>query len=221
MQTRMRMIAAGAVVALLTGTAGAAAASTGGTASPAASASSSAQKPPPGKGGNPGYKQPPLAVLAAKLHVSLPKLESALADAKMTIGSLGVAPTDPKVIAVVQHDLGITSAQAKWLVDTVFGNAGQPGGPGGKGGQGNGGQGVPEQLVIQTFANVLHISESRAAQAVAQIEHMSRETALTDPQFEALAASLHLTPQQLVNAIDQVKQDLAAYSQSSSSSSKS
>lgn len=212
MQTRMRMIAAGAVVALLTGTAGAAAASTGGSAGAAASASSSAQNPPPGKGGNPGnpgYKQPPLPVYAAKLHVSLSQLQSALADAKMTIGKLGVAPTDPKVVAVVQHDLGITAAQAKWLVDAVFGNAGQPGGPGGKGGQGNGGPAVPEQLVIKTFANVLHISESRAAQAVAQIEHMSRDTALTDPQFEALAASLHLTPQQLVDAIDQVKQELA------------
>lgn len=221
MQTRMRMIAAGAVVALLTGTAGAAAAASTSTASAAASTSSPAPKPSPtgtNDGGKPGDQQAWFAKLAAKLHVSVPKLESALRDAKMTIGTLGVAPTDPKVVAVIEHDLGISADQAKWLITQVFGAGPKPG-PG-KGGPGNGGQGgsgkgggqaVPESVVAHTLAGFLHVSDARAAQVLTQLEQMSRETALTDPRFEAVAASLHITPQQLVNAIDETKQAIAAH----------
>lgn len=208
---RMRMIAAGAAVALLTGTAGAAAAATPGTASPSASASSPAPKPSPtggDRGGKSGGQQVWLTKLAASLHVSVTKLESALVDAKQTIGRLGVAPTDPAVVAVVSHDLGISTEQATWLLKEVFDNGPTPG----KGKGGSGGISVPDSVVIHTLAGILHIGDARAAQVLDRLERISQPHSgipADDPQFRALAASLHITPQQLIDAIRQLKQDIA------------
>lgn len=231
MQTRMRMLAAGAVVALFTGTAGAAAATATGTASPSASApkpssssssssSSPAPKPSPtgsDNGCKSGDKDTWLAKLAAGLHVSVQKLQTALGDAKQTIGRLGVAPTDPAVVAVVEHDLGISADQAKQLLTEVFGNGPAPG----KSGPGKPGQpgktppppGTPDQLVVHTLAGILHISDARATQVLEQLDRIAqpgRGISPGDPQFQAVAASLHLTPQQLSNAVYQLKQALGA-----------
>ena len=217
MYTRMRMIAAGAAVALLTGTAASAAAATSGTASPSASSSSSASvvapKPTPSgtdKGGV--TKDQWLAKLAASLHVSVQKLQAALGDAKMTIGKLGgVAPTDPRVVAVVSHDLGISAAKATQLIKEVFGDAAPGKGGFGKPG-GNQPPGTPDPRISQALAAVLHISVARAEQVLEQLDRIARPgngISPTDPQFRALAASLHLTPQQLVDALIQMKQSLA------------
>lgn len=207
---RMRMIAAGAAIALLTGTAGTAAAATPSTASPSASASSPTGTDRGGKPGDkPGDKQAWLAKLAASLHVSVQKLESALVDAKMTIGRLGVAPTDPAVVAVVSHDLGISADKATALLKQVFDNGPAPGK--GKGGD-PGKVGVPDALVIHTLAGILHITDARAAQVLDRLNRIAQPhhgISPGDPQFRALAASLHITPQQLADAIRQLKQDLA------------
>lgn len=240
MHTRMRMIAAGAAVALLTGTAGAAVAATSGTASPAASTSSPAPKPSPsgtGNGCTSGSQQEWLARLAASFHVTVPSLEAALGDAKQTIGRLGVAPTDPAVVAVVVHDLGISSDQAKQLLTEVFGNGPNPGKSGsgtgdqGKGGSGKGGKGgpgttpppgTPDPQISHALAGILHVSAARAAQVLEQLDRIawpSRSIPTDNPQFRALAASLHLTPQQLADALYQMKQALSASRPSPSSTS--
>ncbi len=231
MQTRMRMLAAGAAVALLTGTAGAAAAATTGSASPSASSSAPAPKPSPTEtgtdngGGKPGNQPEWLAQLAASLHVNVQKLETALIDAKQTIGRLGVAPNDPAVVAVVTHDLGISADQAKHLLTEVFGDV-APGKDGsGYGGSGKGGTGkpgtgktppppgTPDPKLSQTLAGILHVSDTRAAQVLEQLDRIaqpSRGVSIDDRQFRALAASLHLTPQQLDDALRQMKEDLRA-----------
>lgn len=201
MRTRsIRLIAAGAAIALLTGTAGAAAAAT-----PSPSASTSSQAKP----GKPGNQQAWLAKLAASLHVSVQKLQSALIDAKMTIGRLGVAPTDPAVVAVVSHDLGISADKATALLKEVFGNGPVPG----KGKPGQPGKpGVPDAVAIHTLAGILHISDARAAQVLDRLERIAGSghgISTDDPQFRAIAASLHITPQKLADAIRQMKQDIA------------
>jgi hypothetical protein len=233
------MLAAGAAVALLTGTAGAAAAATTGSASPsAASSSAPAPKPSPtgtdNGGGKPGNQPEWLAQLAASLHVNVQKLETALIDAKQTIGRLGVAPNDPAVVAVVTHDLGISADQAKHLLTEVFGDV-APGKDGsGYGGSGKGGPGkpgtgktppppgTPDPKLSQTLAGILHVSDARAAQVLEQLDRIarpSRSVSIDDPQFRALAASLHLTPQQLDDALHQMKEDLRASMPSPSDSS--
>lgn len=227
MHTRYRLIAAAAAVALITGVAGGAAAATTGTASPSASASSSAPasassasapapKPSPtgtGDNGKPGDKQAWLVKLAASLHVSVQKLESALIDAKQTVGRLGVGPFDPAVVAVVSHDLGISTDRAAALLKEVFGNPAS-GGPG-KGGNGSkgGNSSGPDQLIINTLAGILHVSDARAKQVLERLEQISEPghgVSPQDPRFRAIAASLHLTPQQLADALMKMKQTLAA-----------
>jgi len=216
MHIRMRMIAAGATVALFTGTAGvAAAATTPGAASASTNASSPAAKPvPPGKGkpgkpGKPGDKDAKLGKIAASLHVSLQKLEAALIDAKQTSGRLGVAPTDPAVVAVVSHDLGISSAKALTVIKEVFDGDTPPGK--GKPGKPGGGHGVPDPQAVHVLAKILHISDARARQVLEQLDKIDQAdngVSPQDPKFKALAASLHLTPQQLMNALIQMKETL-------------
>lgn len=233
------MLAAGAAVALLTGTAGAAAAATAGTASPAASGSPSssalAPKPSPtgtgsdNGGSKPGNQQEWLAQLAASLHVDVQKLETALIDAKQTIGRLGVAPNDPAIVAVITHDLGISTDQAEHLLTEVFGNVAPGKGGPGKPGTGTGTgktpppPGTPDPKVSQTLAGILHVSDARAAQVLEQLDRIAqpgRGVSIDDPQFRALAASLHLTPQQLDDALRQMKEDLRASMPSPSDSGK-
>lgn len=214
MYTRMRIVAAGAAVALIAGTAGAAAASTSSAASPSTSASKSPTSSPSSpagadKGGKPGDQW--LAQLAASLHVSVQKLQAALIDAKQTIGRLGVAPTNSAIVSVVAHDLGISRDKATQLIKEVFGEAAP-----GKGGPGKPGgnyppPGTPDPRISQTLAGILHISVARAAQVLEQLDRIAlpnRGVSPDNPQFRALAASLHLTPQQLINALVQMKEDL-------------
>lgn len=225
MYTRMRVVAAGAAVALIAGTAGAAAAaSTSDAASPATSASNSsssssspsapAPKPSPtgtGQTGKPGDQW--LVKLAASLHVSVQKLQAALIDAKQTIGRFGVAPTNPAVVSVVSHDLGISRDKATQLIKEVFGDAAPPGkgGPGKPGGKTPPPPRTPDPQVSQTLAGILHISVARAAQVLEQLDRIAPDRGVSpdDPQFRAIAASLHLTPQQLTDALVQMKQTLA------------
>ena len=218
MHTRLRMIAAGAAVALITGAASAAAASSG--SSPSSSASSSGAtivKPSPtasdGKSGDPQFW---LNQLAASLHIDPQRLMAALGDAKRTMGQLGVGPQDPRVAAVVAHDLGISTEKAATVVKEVFGTNGP-----GKGGTPSRGPGIPDQQVISTFAGILHVSQERAAQVLDQLSRIGRGISLTDPQFVAIAASLHITPQQLSQDLMTLKQDLRASMPTSTASPKS
>ncbi len=200
---------------LITGTAGAAAA----TAPGAASQTASASKPSPtgsGDHGKPGDKQAWLAKLAASLHVSVQKLEAALIDVKQTMSRLGVGPFDPAVVSVVSHDLGISTDKAVIVLKAVFGDAGSgKGDPGKGGGKGKGDPGKPgalDPLMIHTLAGILHISDARAAQVLDRLDRIERAghgISPTDPKFRAIAASLHITPQRLADALRQLKEALA------------
>jgi hypothetical protein len=60
------------------------------------------------------------------------------------------------------------------------------------------------------LARILHISVTRAEHVfdvIQQIEAFGNRNFDSDPRFTALAAGLHITPQQLVDALVRVKQD--------------
>lgn len=206
MNARMRMIAAGAAVALITGAASAAAASAGSSSSPSAPSGVTDVKPSPtATGGKSGDPQFWINQLAASLHVDPQRLNAALVDAKETIGRLGVAPLDPRVVAVVAHDLGVSTAQATTVIKDVFGN----GTPGKKGPA----PGTPDPLLSSTLAGILHVSQARAAQVLEQLGRIQDDQRgqgidPNDPQYRAIAASLHITPQQLSQDLRTLKQDI-------------
>ena len=206
MNARMRMIAAGAAVALITGAASAAAASAGSSSSPSASSGATQVKPSPtetgGKTGDPGFW---INRLAASLHVDPQRLNAALADAKETIGRLGVAPLDPRVVAVLAHDLGISTDQATTVIKDVFGT-GASGKPGPA-------PGAPDPRMSSTLAGILHVSQERAAQVLEQLGRIQDDQRgqgidPNDPQYRAIAASLHITPEQLSQDLLTLKQDI-------------
>jgi hypothetical protein len=137
MRTRLRITAAATAVALLTAMGGAAAASTSGASPSASSVAPTKPSPPkpspskpsppkPSPTGKSGSQDALLDKLAASLHVSRARLDDALRDAKQTTARLGVGPLDPAVVAVVAHDLGISTAKARIVLKEVFGN---PSGP--------------------------------------------------------------------------------------------
>lgn len=206
MNARMRMIAAGAAVALITGAASAAAASAGSSSSPSPASGAADVKPSPtatgGKTADPQYW---IDQLAASLHIDPMRLNAALVDAKQTIGRLGVSPTDPRVVAVVVHDLGISTQQATTVIKAVFGNSG-PGKPGPA-------PGTPDPRLSTTLAGILHVSQARAAQVLEQLgriqdDHRGQGIDPNDPQYRAIAASLHITPEQLSQDLMTLKQDI-------------
>lgn len=205
MNARMRMIAAGAAVALITGAASAAAASAGSSSSPSASSAGDVKPSPTatgGKTGDPGYW---INRLAASLHVDPQRLNAALADAKETIGRLGVAPLDPRVVAVLVRDLGISTDQATAVIKDVFGT-GASGKPGPA-------PGAPDPRLSSTLAGILHVSQERAAQVLEQLGRIQDDRRgqgidPNDPQYRAIAASLHITPEQLSQDLLTLKQDI-------------
>ena len=209
MRPRMRMIAASTAVALITGAASAAAATSGSTPSPSASSSGAAAKPSPTGTGAPGKPADWLDQLAASLHVDPQGLIAALTDAKQTMARLGVGPTDARVVAVVAHDLGVSVHKAATLLTDVFGDNG-PGNPGKKQRE----PGPSDQQVISTLAGILHVSKARAAQVLDQLRNIPDERGRgidqNDPRFRAIAASLHITTQQLSQDLMTLKQDLRA-----------
>ena len=72
---------------------------------------------------------------------------------------------------------------------------------------------APDPHAVHVLAGILHVSDARAAQVLEtldRIEHSSSNRDPVNPQFVALAASLHLTVQQLVADLQQFKQQLAA-----------
>jgi hypothetical protein len=203
MNARMRMIAAGAAVALITGAASAAAASAGSSSSPSASSAGDVKPSPTatgGKTGDPGYW---INRLAASLHVDPQRLNAALADAKETIGRLGVAPLDPRVVAVLVHDLGISTDQATTVIKDVFGT----------GASGKPAPGAPDPRLSSTLAGILHVSQERAAQVLEQLGRIQDDRRgqgidPNDPRYRAIAASLHITPEQLSQDLLTLKQDI-------------
>jgi hypothetical protein len=205
MNARMRMIAAGAAVALITGAASAAAASAGSSSSPSASSAGDVKPSPTatgGKTGDPGYW---INRLAASLHVDPQRLNAALADAKETIGRLGVAPLDPRVVAVLVRDLGISTDQATTVIKDVFGT-GASGKPGPA-------PGAPDPRLSSTLAGILHVSQERAAQVLEQLGRIQDDRRgqgidPNDPRYRAIAASLHITPEQLSQDLLTLKQDI-------------
>ena len=208
MHSRWRMIAASTAVALITGAAGAAAATSGSSPSPSASSSGPVAKPSPTGSGTPGKPADWLTQLAASLHVDPQRLIAAITDAKQTMGQLGAGPTDARVVAVVAHDLGVSTHEAAAVLTDVFGTNG-PGNPGVKS------PGPSDPRIVSTLAGILHVSQARAAQVFDQLKHIQdspRGQGIdpNDPRFRAIAASLHITTDQLSQDLMTLKQDLRA-----------
>ncbi|HZP53899.1 hypothetical protein [Actinocrinis sp.] len=219
MHPRLRMIAASTAVALITGAASAAAASSGSSPSPSASSSGPVAKPSPTGSGTPGKPANWLNQLAASLHVDPQGLIAALTDAKQTMGQLGVGPTDARVVAVVAHDLGVSTHKATTVLTDVFGANG-PGNPGVKS------PGPSDPQIVTALAGILHVSQARAAQVFDQLKHIQdgpRGQGIdpNDPRFRAIAASLHITTQQLSQDLMTLKQELRASMPTSTASPKS
>lgn len=195
--------AAGAITAAVLCTvvgASVAAASPNATPSASASATTGVKTPPPGKGSGGGIDQGVLAKVAASLHVSVQQLTTALVDMKKAIGQ---GDTPAQALAGFAKELNITLAQAKTALAALSGDgkAGKPGKPG---------SGVPEQA-IHLLADELHISVQRAGQVISQLEKLQPTSGdiTADPGFVRIAHGLGITPQQLANALIDVKRKLA------------
>ena len=206
MRTRAKIGAAVAAAALLAGTAGSAVASTGGGASPSTVTAAAAAGKGTGSGSGSGkgtgttadQGQSPTSI-AQKYHVSVASLTAALHDAKETMGRLGVGAQDPAVVAVIVKDLGLSTTSAKALLKDVTGSA-APGRP-------KIGAPDPDVRAEKALAQILKISNAQATTVLHELQQLGSapKAAPGNAQFAAIAASLHITPAQLNQALVQLK----------------
>jgi hypothetical protein len=221
MRPKIRIITAAAVIALLTGGSVAAAeAATSPSATPSGSSSAAASPAPSDGAANARAKAKAateaesLAGIAQRLHVSVSALEHALADAKQYLGSHGLNKPDPAVCALVAKDLGISTEQARALVDHVFSGRSEQKRPVTPG--------TPDPQITAALAKVMGIGQDKAAQVLERLDAIASASdhgvSPTDPAFRALAASLGLSADQLGHDIQRMKQSLAASMPAPSSS---
>ncbi|WUH93867.1 hypothetical protein OG900_29630 [Streptomyces sp. NBC_00433] len=158
------------------------------------------------------------------------KLENALRDVKIALGSTGGKLTD-KVVAIFAKDMGMSTAQARKTLERILGEAGpvpaKPGAPGGRDGkvgkadgkQGKGGKegksgkddkgGPATVFTAAQLAKALGVSQAGAQAALDALQKTATgpkgSVDENSPAFAAVAARLGVTPQQLTKAIVQLK----------------
>jgi hypothetical protein len=216
MRHKTRIVTAATALVLLTGAAAGVAAAEAGSssASPSpATGTSSAKALPDAADANARAKAKAAAqaesldAIAARLHVTVAQLDQALADAKQYLGTHGLGKPDAAVVALVAKDLGISDGQARSLLDHVFAS-----GPGFKKVPVK--PGTPDPQISAALAKVMGISQDRAASILERLDRIDAASghgvSVTDPAFQALAASLGLSPQQLSNDLVAMKESLRA-----------
>jgi hypothetical protein len=195
---RMLATVAAATVAVVAVTGGSAASAATGSqpAGKGSVAVAAKTKPRPGK----SDQDPLLRKIAASLHVSLPKLENALRDMKMTSVRLGADPTDPRVVAVFAKDLGISDAKARAVLKEIVG---QPG-PGKSGKPEKGGD---QDALLRKIAASLHVSRATLDNALRDMKITSGKLGVdpTDPRVVAVfAKDLHIGDAQALKILKEI-----------------
>jgi hypothetical protein len=189
MGIRTRLIAAAMAVATVTAMAGAAVASAA-PVSPTSSAPSGDKK-----------GDAVVAKVAASLHVSVDQLVTALDHLKRAVGN-GTDKT--AALAAFAKELNVSVADAEKALRALSSSGGKEKPKPGKD------KGVPEEAV-KLLASELHISGNAARQVFQDLDKVKAngEDVVRDPAFIAIAKGLHITPQQLLEALITVKKELA------------
>jgi hypothetical protein len=138
----------------------------------------------------------PSAALASSAGISQGQLDTGLAAAKRAGGSNAAG------ITAFAQAAGVSDATAQWVVDAVFGTAGQ-------GKQAGGSLTGPSAVAALTAR--LGVSTSAARHALQQIGALSGRDGI-DPAssaFAAIARDLGVSPARLAGALDGVKESAA------------
>lgn len=140
-----------------------------------------------------------LTTVAASLHVSVEQLTTALENMKQATGK-GADRT--AAVGAFATELGISVAQAETALTELSSVDGKP-----KPGDG---EGVPEEAV-KLLAAELRISVDRARQVFHDLKKVTArgDDIVKDPAFVAIAKGLGITPQQLLDTLRKIKQELA------------
>jgi hypothetical protein len=169
----------------------------------------------PGKAGP--VKSDPLAAIAKRYGLTLDRLDHALRDVKTLLGPGGGDFADPAVAQVLVKDLGVSTQQARQIIEELFapGSRPGPGRPGDKpkddgkpGKPGEPGRPGPA-FTAERLAKVLGVSQAKAQTALDSLMKIVTGPKGTidekSPAFAAIAAKLGVTPRRLADATRELK----------------
>jgi hypothetical protein len=156
---------------------------------------------------------PNIQRLAASLGVTQDQVQQAMADVKRA--SDGVSLSSDQAAAVLAQKLGVSQSRAKQALITLFGDTL----PGKVGPSSAGGRVGPDQTTITSLANVLNVSPAKAQQVWDTLNRLSDPGHGVDansPEYQALASSLNLSPQQFSDKLRSWKERASVASPSPS-----
>ncbi|WP_435224467.1 hypothetical protein [Streptomyces sp. Tue6028] len=138
------------------------------------------------------------------------KLENALRNVKIALGANGGKLTD-QIVAAFAKETGMPVTKARALLQKLFKEAPggtKPGDPGSKKDKGG-----ASTFSAADFAKILGVSTAKAKSALDALQKLANgpkgHIDETSPAYTAIAAELGVSPQQLTDAIIQLKKETA------------